>query len=94
MNFLRRKFSDDVLGETYIKCARYGLWCHVDCTDYEYGAYVCDFCKQYLKLRANFYISVICCGIPYLLPITKIYVKGTFSKMCNYFIFQSSNCIN
>lgn len=43
--FCDGKFSDDVQGETWIQCTRCDLWCHADCADYEYGTYVCDFCK-------------------------------------------------
>ncbi|KAJ9573496.1 hypothetical protein L9F63_009122, partial [Diploptera punctata] len=43
--FCDAKCSDDVQGETWIQCTRYGLWCHADCADCEFGVYVCDFCK-------------------------------------------------
>lgn len=43
--FCQELFSEDIQGETWIKCLICGLWAHNDCAGSEIETWVCDFCK-------------------------------------------------
>ncbi|CAH2098502.1 unnamed protein product [Euphydryas editha] len=37
--------SNDIHGETWVKCLMCGLWAHNDCAGPESDVWICDFCK-------------------------------------------------
>lgn len=38
-------FSDEVRGEVWIRCYKYGDWAHSECAAMEKDVFICDFCK-------------------------------------------------
>lgn len=43
--FCEGLFSEDTMGELWVKCLMCGMWAHNDCAGSEKDIYICDFCK-------------------------------------------------